>query len=179
MVRCRHVQHTAALRCCAYRHCQSWTYQCILTFAMGLIQSRLNRMNRARQPVKEEPSEGVFDPSATLHADVGPSTGQRTMPAHWDLYKMEWLPSNLIYLKPIVKFFGTGLCLASLGHADLQEVWDICADDKMWLESTARLMDRLNTIVVVVSVYSTSCVCRPKLTCCRRPVCSSARQQHS
>ena len=71
----------------------------------------------------------------------------RTMPEHWKL-QFSWIPSPL---HVVVDYGLRYLCLISLGHANLQAVYDVCCSDRAtWMESTERLYDRLNTIVVVV-----------------------------
>jgi hypothetical protein len=72
------------------------------------------------------------------------------MPVHWRL-QFDWIPWPLhIFITYALRY----LCLVSLGHSSLQQVWDVChADRREWRESNDRLYDRLNTIVVVVRSF--------------------------
>lgn len=75
------------------------------------------------------------------------------MPGHWH-FRFDWLPW------PLNKVFEKSLrmlCLVAFGHSDLEALHYVCvASEKTWMESTSRLADRLNTIIVVVSIVHPS-----------------------
>lgn len=111
---------------------------------MGLIQSQLRRQQHSYQ------HKATYVPCA----QCCPREEQDSiMPDHWK-FEFDWLPKPYSILARIVIQV---LCLIALGHSDLSAVWKICiaADQTSWNESTARLYDRLNTIVVVVSIRCT------------------------
>lgn len=55
-------------------------------------------------------------------------------------------------LSIILRFAIKTLCLISLGHPDLEHVWDICvAHEEIWTANKDRLSARITTITVVVS----------------------------
>lgn len=142
---------------------------------MGLTQSQLRR-SRYKHYLR---SAGVEDPSPR-------PTQIEPVPEHWKLFAATWLPAHIAFLRPILLFGLKALCLTSLGHSDLEVVWNVCIVDELWYESTDRFFEWLNTIVVVVSLDD---VDKPPLQTIlivgfgnfsySRQVYSSARPQHS
>ena len=124
---------------------------------MGLSQSQLRRHERKRQ---NHHSDVHYAQDSTLELTPDP---EADLPDHWK-FEFKSAPGWPPFLRQILKLCMKGLCLVSLGHSDVRSVWQICASDDgaSWVESTARLYDRLNTIVVVVSRLSL----RPALLRC-------------
>lgn len=113
---------------------------------MGLTQSALGRSRRRGRRQSREPFFLVdYDDSQSLEEgekDPAPSE-------IWD-FTDKRLPSAANWA---LKIFLKTLCLISFGHPSLQPVYEIClAQGTVWQESTEKLYDRLNTIVVVVSI---------------------------
>ena len=65
------------------------------------------------------------------------------MPSHWDFKSNSHPVFNVIFKI---------LCLISLGHPDLDEVWRICqTNDEIWMSNKDRLSSRVSAITVIVS----------------------------
>ena len=74
----------------------------------------------------------------------------RRMPDHWKVEFQVVFP-----LSTILKFAFMTLCTISLGHNDLEGMWDIClGHEEIWTESKDRVLNRISTITVVVSSYN-------------------------
>ncbi|GJE84091.1 hypothetical protein PsYK624_001660 [Phanerochaete sordida] len=74
------------------------------------------------------------------------------MPEYWK-FEFDGMPT---FLRLPLQTFLTLICLASLGHRDLTSYWEVCSDERRWLESNDRLMDRLNAIVLVAGLVLSS-----------------------
>ncbi|TFY56368.1 hypothetical protein EVG20_g8952 [Dentipellis fragilis] len=74
-------------------------------------------------------------------------------------------------LNPILEIAFRILCLVSLGHARLGDVWDICnSDEDTWLRAKDRLWNRVNSITIVAGLllgstaaFATTTPPRPEL----------------
>ncbi|GJE84090.1 hypothetical protein PsYK624_001650 [Phanerochaete sordida] len=87
-------------------------------------------------------------------ADSADTDEPLDMPDHWNLNFTENAPK---FVRLPLRVFLKLLCLASLGHASMESYWKVCREDeRTWLESTDRLMDRLNAIVLVAGLVLSS-----------------------
>lgn len=77
-----------------------------------------------------------------------PPLQNRRMPDHWKVEFQVVFP-----LSTILKFAFMTLCTISLGHNDLEGMWDIClGHEEIWTESKDRVLNRISTITVVAGL---------------------------
>lgn len=77
-----------------------------------------------------------------------PPSQDHSMPDHWKLEFHDIPPFSII-----LRFAIKALCLISLGHPDLEHVWDICvAHEEIWTANKDRLSARITTITVVAGL---------------------------
>ena len=75
------------------------------------------------------------------------------MPAHWTFVFESESPGPLLsIIEPVLNVTFKSLCLISLGHPNLLEIWRICRGrEEIWLSTKDRLSARISTITVIVS----------------------------
>ncbi|CAL1699333.1 unnamed protein product [Somion occarium] len=76
------------------------------------------------------------------------------MPPHWKLEFIN-MPN---WLGRCLRFSFKLLCLLSLGHRDLDSVWEVATteDERWWYEQKDRMLNRINNITVIAGLLLTS-----------------------
>ena len=113
------------------------------------IMSALTRFARRRTGQEDDVvAHRAAESSSLVSSEKEAQKCEGEMPPHWKL-EFECVPCPL---RPIVNAAIQKLCLVSFGFTNLDKLWQICCEDeKTWVESTSRLCESLNTIVVMVS----------------------------
>ncbi|KAA1477604.1 hypothetical protein DENSPDRAFT_615588 [Dentipellis sp. KUC8613] len=96
------------------------------------------------------PHSGCYTPCNHRDHSLKPDglQGREALPDWWNFECRVARP-----LDTIIETAFRVLCLVSLGHPNLGDVWDICnSDEETWLRGKDRLWNRVNTITIVAGL---------------------------